>query len=200
MFDSSAYKAELTAIYTAYSEWFHAFSAFVESTREKRTLYNAIAFEKAAQQERETLNAARVNAVQKVENARAALLDKIGKNWMVRIASYDEKGVALFGSDYVAPTLEDLEFAARDYYSKNTTMLQALYSIAEKRGLAGDIAQDSPLYMASRQKKIDAANSLADEVRSVMETADPVKLDTRQYIADNFETMEAAKVAIIGNI
>ena len=100
----------------------------------------------------------------------------------------------------MVPTLEDLEFAARDYYSKNTTMLQALYSIAEKRGLAGDIAQDSPLYMASRQKKIDAANSLADEVRSVMETADPVKLDARQYIADNFETMEAAKVAIIGNI
>lgn len=199
MFDTSNYKNELTAIYTAYMGWFRAFSAFVEGTKEKRALYNEVAFSKAVQQEKETLNAALTQAVQNLEDARSALLDKIGKNWMVRIASYDEKGIALFSSEYVTPALEDMEFAARDYYSKNATMLQALFSIAEKRGLAGKIVPSSPLYMADRKKKLDAANSLVDEVLGVMQTSDPINMNARQYFADNFESVEAAKLAAIGN-
>ena len=67
MFDTSNYKNELTAIYTAYMEWFRAYSAFVAGTKEKRALYNEVAFEKAVQQEKETLNAARAQAVQNLE-------------------------------------------------------------------------------------------------------------------------------------
>lgn len=199
MFDDSKYSDYLARIYNAYNDWTIAFGNYLNSTKEIRATYNQVAQERALSSMREQFMDVKIDAVNRIQQAGADLEAAIEENWRPNAQSYISKVVEVLSSEFLSPTISDLEHAAMDY-GKNGTMLSAMYGIAKKRGLDKDIGRDSILYHADRQEKLQAARSLVNEVIGIMDTTDPSKFPARQAFAKNFEQYEAAKLAIIGKI
>ncbi len=199
MFENCKYQSQLQRIYRAYSQWVIAFADYVNQTKEMRTTYNEIALTRATKDARARLADHTSSAVNEITAAGLEMQREISSTWALNPLSYDEKAVAMWSSPYIKPTAEDLEHAA-EKYEKNATMLSVLHEIAEQRGLLAEISVGSPLYYASRAKKLDAAASLTREVAALCNTDDPVLLASRQSFADNFERFEESKLKVIGLI
>lgn len=199
MFDNSQYAPYLSKIYTAYNDWVVAFSNYLNQSKEIRATYNQVAQEKALSNQRSQFMDVRNSAIERIRQAGADLETAIEQNWRPNPQSFISKVVEVYSSEFLNPSIDDLEHAAIDY-GKNGTMLSALYGIAKKRGIAKDIQKGSPLYHADRQEKLQAAKDLVTEVISIMNTTDPIKFAARQNFAENFEKYEAGKLDIIGNI
>lgn len=199
MFENCAYKTHLTQIYSAFSQWVIAFSDYVNTTAEMRATYNAVAFEAAAKEMRASFSEATSRAVQQITEAGQNMQSEISRNWTPKPSDFDEKVVAVYASPYIAPTVEDLEQMA-EKYDKNATMLTVLYGIAESKGLAEDFSVNSPLYFANREKKLNAARALTNEIAAMCRTDSPAGLPARQSFVENFEKFEATKLNVIGRI
>lgn len=200
MFDNNSnYSACLTRIYNAYGDWVTAFSNYLDETKEIRANYNQVAQYHALEEQRTKFAEVRNNSVYQIQQAGEELCAAINENWRPNPQSYITKAIETYSSEFLSPTVADLEHAAEDY-GKNGTMLCALYNIAKKRGIDGDIQRGSPLYHADRREKLEAARSLVNEILGIMNTDDPIKFRARQAFLYNFEQYEAAKLEIIGNI
>lgn len=199
MFDNSIYSTYLNRIRNAYGDWVTAFSNYLDESKEIRANYNQVAQYHALEDQRAKFAGVRNDAVYRIQKAGEELVAAIKENWRPNPQSYITKAIETYSSEFLEPTVADLERAAEEY-GKNGTMLCALYNIAKKRGIDGDIQSGSPLYHADRREKLDAARSLVNEILGIMSTDDPVKFRARKDFFDNFEKYEAAKLAIIGNI
>lgn len=199
MFENSIYAPYLNKIYNAYGDWVTAFSNYLDASKEIRANYNQVAQYHALEEQRAKFAGSRNDAVYRIEQAGDELAAAIEEKWRPNPQSYITKAIETYSSEFLSPTVADLEHAAEEY-GRNGTMLCALYNIAKKRGIDGDIKHGSPLYHADRREKLEAARSLVNEVLGIMNTDDPVKFRARQDFFINFEKYEADKLDIIGNI
>lgn len=197
--NNSNYSTYLTRIHNAYGDWVTAFSDYLDSSKEIRANYNQVAQSHALEEQRAKFFGIRNDAVYRIQQAGEALTAAIEENWRPNPQRYITKAIEAYSSEFLEPTLADLEHAAEEY-GKNGTMLCALYNIAKKRGLDGDIRRGSPLYHADRREKLEAARSLVNEILGIMNTDDPIKFRARKNFFDNFEKYVANKLEIIGNI
>lgn len=199
MFENSIYAPYLNKIRNAYGDWVTAFSNYLSASKDIRATYNQVAQYHALEEQRNRLVDVRNSAINRINQAGEEFAAAIEEAWRPNVQSYISKVIETYSSEFLTPTVADLEHAAEEY-GRNGTMLCALYNIAKKRGIDGEIRKGSPLYHADRQEKLDAVRSLVNEILGIMKTDDPLKFRARQYFFDNFDKCEAAKLDIIGNI
>lgn len=195
---TGVYKKELDTMQRALSEYATAFAGYLQSTKEIRETYNAIAQTKALEGANAALNAVRATSADKIVAAATALEERIIAMWTPNPTLYKRDVIAMLQDGLLKYDAEAIETMARDRYADNPTMLQALRGYLDSHDLVKEMKSDSILRYASKGQKVGATEELKNELLGILKSSQSA--EAVKYAADNFEATFAYRLNIIGQI
>ena len=195
---TGVYGKELDTMQRALSEYAVAYLSYLQSTKEIRETYNAIAQTKALEGANAALNAVRSTSADKIVAAATALEERIIAMWTPNPTLYKRDVIAMLQDGLLKYDAEAIETMARDRYADNPTMLQALRGYLDSHDLIKEMKSDSILRYASKGQKIGATEELKNELLGILKSSQSA--EAVKYAADNFEATFAYRLNIIGQI
>lgn len=196
------YRNELNTMQNAFALFASALQDYISGNAEIRAKYNDISQNVALREQRAALNAVRSDAANRISSAAEKLKEHIITVWTPNKALYDRDIVAMLTDGLLSYSGKALENMASSRYADNPTMLQVLRGFVDKNNLIGELSHESPLLYASKEKKLDAAESLKSELLGIIGNTSeaPGHDKSVMYLAENFETVFKGKLDIIGKI
>lgn len=193
---TGVYSNELNTMQSALIEYVTALEYFLDSTKEIRATYNAIAQVDALQNQRANLNKAKGNAELRISSAADNLKEHIISKWTPKETLYNREVVSMLQDGLISYSVDDIETMAEERFADNPTMLQVLRGYLEKNELFGNLKSDSVLMYASKSKKVETAENLKNELLGIINNTE--NIESVRYAAENFEKAFQYKLNIIG--
>lgn len=199
---TGVYKNELNTMQNALMAYANALQNFLDTTKEIRAIYNEIAQNEALKEQRATLNAMKGDSITRITTAAEKLKERINEIWTPKESLYNRDTISMLEDGLLHYSAADVENMAETRFMDNPTMLQVLRGYAEKHDLFPQLKHDSVLLYSSRCKKLEAADSLKDELIGIVGSSneDMGHATAVQYAAQNFDTSFKAKLDRIGQL
>lgn len=199
---TGAYLNELNTMQNALAAFTNALQNFLKETKEIRATYNEVAQGEALKNQRASLNTIRNDSITRISVAAESLKEHISENWSPKEKLYNREVVAMLQDGLIPYSAHDVESMAEIRYIDNPTMLQALRGYVIKHNLLPQLKHDSVLLYSSKDKKVEATESLKSELIGILGSSreDMGHAGAVQYIAEHFEESFKTKLDIIGQL
>lgn len=199
---TGTYSNELNTMQNALKAFTNALQNFLEATKEIRATYNEVAQSEALKDQRASLNTIRNDSISRISAAAESLKEHISENWSPKEKLYNREVVAMLQDGLISYSADDVEGMAESRYMDNPTMLQALRGYVIKRNLLPQLKNNSVLLYSSKDKKMEAAESLKSELIGILGSSkeDVGHASAIQYVAEHFEESFKAKLDLIGQL
>ncbi|WP_195543140.1 hypothetical protein [Massiliimalia timonensis] len=196
------YGNELITMQNALIAYANGLKQYSEKTKEIRATYNETAQNIALADQREILNGIVGDSASRIESAGETLKQRISERWEPKATLYNRDIVAMLNDGLLKYSAKDIEEMAKKRYMDNPTMLQVLRGYAETSGEIKQLKSDSVLLFASKGKKLEAAESLKQEIINIIQNAGekPGHVESVSWFAENFEKAFENKLKAIGEI